>query len=122
MKKASKDNLQYALGGMLCAALMLGVYMAGGMTASAQTKIVSLAPLPKPYCIMTADVVQTEVGPILNLVWVTSRASSVKISGIGSVGATGSMLVLPRQSTSYTLTASAYGSTPCNSVMQVVVN
>lgn len=92
------------------------------MTAFAQTKIVSLAPLPKPYCVMTADIVETEVGPILHLVWVTSRASSVKISGIGNVGATGSVLVVPRQSTSYTLTASAYGATSCSSVVQVVVN
>ena len=131
MKKISQKE-KWALSAILCAAVFVSAietvafdtaYAQGvGAMPATQARIMYMPPPPKPYCVLTAYPVETEVGTALTVVWVTSRASSIKISGIGGVGATGSVVVLPQRTTTYTLTAGAYGSSACTSTVRVTVN
>lgn len=69
-----------------------------------------------------ADRTEIERGQSVTLSWNTENATTVTLTGIGAVAATGSITLQPLQSTTYTLTASQTGVASITSAVRVVVN
>jgi hypothetical protein len=91
---------------------------AGEATATA-TIVVEAAP-PASFTACTASPMTILAGESATLIWATSNADSVEISGIGPVAASGSRAVSPTQTTTYTLTArNAQGPVTCSVAVQV---
>lgn len=87
----------------------LAVTERGATVASQAVAVTSGAPLILSY---TADRVLVDPGQAVTLAWSVDTADTVTISGIGAVGLSGTRVVAPLVTTSYTLTATnASGST-----------
>ena len=84
-------------------ALLLGITGCGGGSAGSSSN-----PAP-PTASLSASPSTVEKGQPTTLSWQTSNATSVSISGIGTVSASGSQQVTPTSSTIYTLTAQGSG-------------
>jgi len=87
-------------------------------TASVQITVVPAGPVIRSFA-PSFSVIPEEGAS--NLSWDVSGATSISISGIGNVAATGTLEVRPSSSTTYTLTATGSGKTVVSSVMITVV-
>jgi len=76
----------------------------GGPGLSAPMEPSSSASLPK-IVTFRAEPPHIEAGGTTRLIWETNDATSVSISGIGSVPLSGSTVVIPKRNTTYVLTA-----------------
>ena len=91
------------------------------------TDVVSItmeaAPLPQPEIIsFVASPVEINEGGISSLTWATQYADEITISGVGSVGFDGTVLVSPEATTEYTLTASnSVGSVSASVTVTVII-
>jgi len=68
-------------------------------------------PAPAPTAALSLSSSTIQSGQSANLTWHTTNAWSVSISGIGTVGAQGSLVVAPSATTTYQLTAKGDGGT-----------
>lgn len=100
-----------------------GVILLGGC---AKKKVAATTPPPTPQISpaptvsLTATPNTIERGQSTTLTWQATNATQTTIEGIGPVGASGSQLVLPKVSTTYTLTAIGPGGTKNASVRVAV--
>ena len=79
-----------------------------GSTTQTVVVTVGTAPAGNPQILMwTANPASIQVGQQSTLSWTTSGASTVTISGLGSVALNGSTTVSPTTTTTYTLTAAS---------------
>ena len=83
-------------------ALMFGMGGCGGGSPAGPTA---------PTATLSASPSGVEKGEPVTLTWQTSNATSVSISGIGAVAASGTKQVTPSSTTTYTLTAQGPGGT-----------
>jgi len=80
-----------------------------------------VTPPPAPTCTLSATPTSIPQGSAATIVWNTTNATSVTITGAGAVGVSGSRLVTPTQTTTYTLTATgASGTVNCTTTVTVV--
>lgn len=94
---------------------------AGGMVnASVVVTVTSSAP-PPPTIVFDANPSSIQQGSSSRLSWMTTSASSVSISGLGSFAANGSTNVTPATTTTYTATAQGAGGTANASTTVTVV-
>jgi hypothetical protein len=70
----------------------------------------------------TADHAEILRGQSVTLTWDTENATSVEISGVGPVAASGTLTLTPLQTTTYTLAATQPGVAAITSTVRVVVN
>ena len=96
---------------------------ANGATTTAQTTV-HVAPDAAPYIVsFTATPGMIAIGDCSTLAWTTANASTVSIdNGIGSQPVTGSRVVCPTATTSYTLTATGEGGGATRSSTVVVTH
>ncbi len=87
-------------------------------TASVQITVVPAGPMIRSF---TANPSTIGEGSSTTLSWDVSGATSISISGLGNVAATGSSPVGPRITTTYTLTATGSGKNVTSSVVINVV-
>jgi hypothetical protein len=75
---------------------------------------------PAQFLACTANPASILAGESATISWATANADTVSIGGIGAVGTSGSQVVSPTQTTTYTLTANnARGPVTCNVSVQV---
>ena len=79
---------------------------ASGQSSSAVTSTATVTVMPKVSPSLSLSLPTIKSGQSASLTWNAPGAVSVYISGIGSVNSNGTSLVSPRQTTTYTLTAS----------------
>jgi hypothetical protein len=89
----------------------------GSTTASA---IVTVTPAPAPTASLSATPTTITSGQQVTLAWSSSNATSVSITGLGPVAASGSQTVSPTSTTTYLLTAVGNGGTVTQSVTVTV--
>lgn len=94
---------------------------AGASGSGTTTTGGSSTPPPPPTATFTANPATITKGQSTTLTWQTTNATSVNITGVGAVQASGSSTVTPAQTTTYQLTASGAGGTQTASA-QVTVN
>src|SRR5581483_5211267 len=85
---------------------VLTVRNTAGLSASARVRVTTTSPQNAIILFFTANPTNITKGQSSTLSWSTQNATSVTISGIGSVPVSGSHAVSPTQNTVYTLTAS----------------
>jgi len=85
---------------------LLTVRNSAGLSASARVRVTTTSPQNAIILFFTANPSTINKGQSSTLSWSTQNATSVTISGIGSVPVSGSHAVSPTQNTVYTLTAS----------------
>src|ERR1700682_872834 len=81
------------------AAVLITLNACGGSGSS------SSSPPPPPTASLTVTPDTMQKGQSATLSWSTTNATSVSISGLGTVAASGSQQVHPSTNTAYTLTA-----------------
>ncbi len=86
-------------------------------TATATRTITVLS--PASITSFSANKTSDEVGKVVTLSWTTANATSLSISGVGSVMGTSSVVVYPTVATTYTLTASGAVGVPATSSVMV---
>lgn len=105
--------------------LYLFAILAFLLTGCAKKQVVAAPPQPPPPSPVEASLSAThstiQKGQSAELAWQTSNADSVTIDGIGAVPATGTRLVTPEESTTYTLRATGPGGTK-ESTARITVN
>ena len=105
--------------------LCLFVIVACLLTGCAKKHAVATAPQPTPPPPVDASLSATpsaiQKGQSVELAWQTSNAESVSIDGLGTLPATGTRLVTPDESITYTLHASGPGGSK-ESTARVTVN
>jgi outer membrane protein OmpA-like peptidoglycan-associated protein len=90
-----------------------------GEVSATTTIVVEEAPAAQ-FTACSVSPMNIMVGESATITYATSNAESVEISGIGPVDLSGSQVVTPTQTTSYTLTArNARGPVTCNLTVQV---
>ena len=100
-----------------CRWFTFAVILAIGLSTSACHKKSAQAtpppppPPPAPTATLAANPASVEQGQSTTLTWQTDNASDINIDGIGTVMASGSRMVTPGSSTTYTLTAKGPGGT-----------
>ena len=95
---------------------------AGGTTTASATVTVSQT-TPLPTVTLTALPASITGGQSSALAWTSSNATSVSISGLGSVALNGSTIVVPGATTTYTATATGPGGTQlASSTVTVTTN
>jgi hypothetical protein len=83
-----------------------------GLSSTATTSVTTLTPSSTQIAQFTANPSSITAGQSSTLSWVVQNATSVNISGVGSVNATsGSVAVTPATTTTYTLTATGSNGT-----------
>jgi hypothetical protein len=91
----------------------------GGEVTATTTVVVEQLP-PAQFTTCTVSPMNIAVGESATITWATANADDVSISGIGSVGLSGSQVVSPTADTSYTLTATnARGPVTCTVSVRV---
>ena len=90
---------------------MLGatLFLAGCAKKQAKAVPPTPPPAPTPTASLTATPADIQQGQSAQLSWSTSNATSITISGLGTVSASGSRTVSPDDSTTYELTAKGPG-------------
>lgn len=94
---------------------------AGYLTSSATVRITVVASSLPTINTFSTSASTIPAGSFADLSWQVSNASSVSISGIGGVGASGSTRVWPGATTTYTLTATSSAGSVSSSVVVNVV-
>lgn len=90
-----------------------------GEVSATATVVVEEAPSAQ-FTACSVSPMNIMAGESATITYATSNADTVEISGIGNVATSGSQVVTPTQTTSYTLTArNATGSTTCSVTVQV---
>jgi hypothetical protein len=88
-----------------------------GLSSTATTSVTTTTPAQTAILQFTANPASITQGQSSTLTWVVQNATSVNISGIGSVNAnSGSLSVSPTTTTTYTLTATGASGTATQSV------
>jgi peptidoglycan-associated lipoprotein len=77
--------------------------------------------MPAPTASITATPSSIDAGQSSTLSWTTANATQVKISGLGTVAATGSQSITPDRSTDYTITATGANSASVQATARVTV-
>jgi hypothetical protein len=92
-----------------------------GLSSTATTSVTTTTPAQTQILQFTANPASITAGQSSTLTWVVQNATSVNISGIGSVNAnSGSQAVSPTTTTAYTLTATGASGTVTQSVTVTV--
>ena len=100
---------------------LLMVFLRGTPGASLTIEVRSQSLMPPPEVTFSANPESLTLGASSTLTWTTAYADSVSIDhGIGSVAESGSLDVLPTETTTYTLTAVGAGGTTTQAVIVTV--
>lgn len=99
----------------------LMVFLRGTSKASITLEIKAKSANPPPEVTFAADPQSILLGESSTLSWATTHADSVTIDqGVGSVAVSGSLVVSPQETTTYTLTAEGPGGTTTESISVTV--
>jgi hypothetical protein len=94
----------------------------GSVTASVTITVIPPPPIPAPVVnFFTAIPAEILEGDLTTLSWSTTYAETVNISGLGQVNASGSLVLAPTETTTYTITATNVNGTDTTDVTVTVI-